>query len=111
MAPSVVSEAICATLLSDLAGMRKGSSGFVLIYAGLILFLHSQLGTQVGMNLSQVTSFILTHFAAFLSAFLLLLPSKGGYIVERLAKAFEENYQSKNSEFCSNQVIALYNFE
>jgi len=75
---SLVSEAICATLLSDLAGMRKGSSGFVLIYAGLILFLHSQLGTQVG-----------------------------GYIVERLAKAFEENYQSKNSEFCSNQALML----
>jgi hypothetical protein len=45
---SVVNEALCATILSDLEGMRKGSSAFVLTYAGLVLFLHAQLGTQIG---------------------------------------------------------------
>src|SRR3989344_1571387 len=48
MMSPVVNEALCATLLSDLEGMRKGSSAFVLTYAGLVLFLHAQLGTQIG---------------------------------------------------------------
>lgn len=74
----LVNEALCATLLSDLEGMRKGSSAFVLTYAGLVLFLHAQLGTQIG-----------------------------GFVVERVAKAFEESHEDSNSEACSNHVLML----
>lgn len=40
---------LCESLLEDLTGMRKGS-GFVLIYAALVMYLHAHLGTQIGQK-------------------------------------------------------------
>jgi hypothetical protein len=100
MVSTVVNEALCATLLSDLEGMRKGSSAFVLTYAGLVLFLHAQLGTQIGTR-SVLSARGNTHTHTHDS---LHIARPGGFVVERVAKAFEESHEDSNSEACSNHV-------
>ena len=112
-----MNEAVCATVMSDLAGMRKGSSAFVLTYAGLVLFLHAQLGTQIGSGFSQsqntslrppTSHIVRILFLSFFYYHYYSLHYAGGFVVERVAKAFEESHEDNNSEACSNHVRGRY---